>query len=643
MNYEHLFTPIQIGGVTLKNRFVMPPMGSNTSDTNHRFTDQSYCYYAERAKGGFGLILTGYMCVSEDGFAYPGQVQICNDSCLPDMEKFTRLIHDNGSKCFAQLHHAGCTNNVEASGGVKVGASSMPYLYSSQEVHELTVDEIHRLTQKFVDAALRAKKAGFDGVEVHGAHGYLVHQFLSKYTNKRTDAYGGGPAGRAKFACEIVSAIRAAVGKDYPISVRMNACDDVEGGNTVEDACAQAVLLEQAGADVLDVSRGILSSRTIIASNYVQEGWNVENTRKIKACVNIPVICVGRINDPADAESILRSGAADFIALGRQSICDPHFPEKVQAGRTEEIFYCTGCLQRCQGAPCEEGDRGVSCLLNPFSGKEYKWQIEKTLTPQHVVVVGAGVAGLEAAWILAARGHKVTVLEKNAKAGGQICYASVPPMKYSFARIPATYEALGRKYGVEYRYNTEATSDTLSELKPDIILLSTGALPVHPRIPGIDQDYICQANDVLSGKKIIARQKVLVVGAGLVGCETADYLLQYDNQITIVDMVKEMATQLHPSARKLLLKNLKNGSVDFVAEAKVASFTSNGIFYEKNGQTAELSGFDTVVLAMGSRANASLKDSAETICNKVYLLGDASKSGDAKKAIYEAAKLAITL
>ncbi len=394
---------------------------------------------------------------------------------------------------------------------------------------------------------------------------------------------------------------------------------------------------------MLDISRGFLSSGTIIAPHYCEGGWNLENTRRIKSCVNIPVICVGRITDPNEIEAALRSGAADFIALGRQSICDPHYPDKLKGGRTDEIFYCTGCLQRCQGAPCDEEDGGVSCLVNPFSGKEHRWKIEKAGNPKNIVVVGAGVAGLNAAWILAARGHRVTVFEKDCKSGGQIKLAAVPPMKNSFGMIPSTYEALGRKYGVIYRFGTEANAEVLAELAPDTIILATGAKPIAPPIPGIDKPHIHTANDILSGKKKISGKNVLVVGAGLVGCETSEFLLGYRNKITIVDMIDKLAPDLIDSTRRMLIKALNNGGVTFVPGAKVMCFTEDGIIYETKGADKILSGIDSVVLAMGSKADISLKSVAEAVCKDVYLIGDASRSGDAKKAIYEAAKLAIVL
>lgn len=497
---------------------------------------------------------------------------------------------------------------------------------------------------KFVQAALRAQRAGFDGVEVHGAHGYLVAQFLSKAFNKRTDAYGGSLTGRTRFACEIIRKIKEACGADYPVFFRISADEQIPGGNQVEDACAQAVLIEQAGADMLNVSFGSTVTKTPVQPYMVKPGFNASRVEEVKLRVHIPVAGVGRINDPGLAESLLVSGAMDLVATGRQSICDPEFPNKAREGRLDEIFTCTGCMQRCYYAESyEDPEEGVSCMINPFSGKENRWVIRRTENPKRVNIIGAGPAGLEAAWILAEKGHRVTVWEKSGVPGGQYCLAAVPPHKQDLAKTIQTYTALGDKAGVQWNFGHEVTAEELKVMDGDILILAAGSVPLIPGIEGIRQEHIVKANDVLAGKEILSKKKVLVVGAGLVGVETAEFLLQYGNRVDLIDRIPEPAPLLGTAPRKRLLEELWKNGVTFYGESTVVSFTADGLIYEKVGEKHRLEGYDNLVLAFGSRSDRSLEQAAEESGKEVYIIGDADRAGDAKKAIYEATKLALRL
>jgi 2,4-dienoyl-CoA reductase-like NADH-dependent reductase (Old Yellow Enzyme family)/thioredoxin reductase len=642
--FEKLFQPMKIGKLEIKNRLVVPPMHSGSATKEHLFSEQSFNYFAARAKGGFGLVIPEFLCVSKEGLADETQVGIYDDSFIPNLTELAKRIHDNGAACFAQIHHAGIQSDFKATNQISVGASCIPAENKLQPVHELTTEEVWEIVHKFGDAAVRAKKAGFDGVEIHGAHGYLITQFLSKSTNKRTDEFGGNTTARAKFACEIIKEVKKRCGEDYPVTIRISGVEDIDNGNTIIDSTAQAILFEEAGADAIHVSIGTIVSRTIILPHYIQPGFNSANAAKIKESVNIPVICVGRINDPAIAENIIASGAADFVALGRQSICDPEFPNKVKENRLDEIFHCSACMQRCfGGSKCEEDEVGVSCMINPFSGKEGIFEIKETEKAKKVVVVGAGVAGLQAAWILAKRGHDVTLLEKEKSAGGQLKLASIPPMKHDLARTIHTYETLCNKHGVKIEYGVEATKEVLESYNADTIILATGSSPVVPPIKGIDGDNVYKANDILKGEKVLGNQKILVIGAGLVGCETAEFLSLYNNEVTIVDMIKEMAPLLGKTPRKHLLSRLEDSNVKFNGETKVLEFTPDGIKYECNGANGELKGFDSVVLAIGSRSYNPLLETAEALCNEVYSIGDAKKASDAKIAIYEATKVAMEI
>lgn len=641
--FNKLFEPMKIGKLEIKNRLVVPPMHSGSATKEHLFSEQSFNYFAARAKGGFGLIIPEFLCVSKEGLASETEVGIYDDSFIPNLTELAKRIHENGAACFAQIHHAGIQSSVKATNQISVGASSIPAENKLLPVHELTTEEVWELVEKFGDAAVRAQKAGFDGVEIHGAHGYLVAQFLSKSTNRRTDEFGGTNTARAKFACEIIKDVKKKCGEDYPVTIRISAVEDIENGNTIIDSVAQSALFEKAGADAIHVSVGTIVSGSIIVPYYVQPGFNSINAAKIKESVNIPVICVGRVNDPSIAESIITTGAADFVAVGRQSICDPEFPNKVKENRLDEIFYCSACMQRCIGGSKSEADEvGVSCMINPFSGKEGAWEIKETEKAKKIVVVGAGPAGLQASWVLAKRGHDVTLIEKEKNVGGQLKLATIPPMKHDLARSIHTYETLCKKHGVKIEYGVEATKEVLESYNPDTIILATGSSPIIPPIKGIDGDNVYKANDILNGEKVLGNQKVLVIGAGLVGCETAEFLSGYNNDVTIVDMIKDMAPLLG-APRRFLLSRLKSANVKFNSETKVLEFTSDGIKYDHTGEVGELTGFDSIVLAIGSRSYNPLLETAQEIAKEVYSVGDAKKASDAKIAIYEATKIAMNI
>ncbi|HJB94184.1 MAG TPA: NAD(P)/FAD-dependent oxidoreductase [Candidatus Mediterraneibacter intestinigallinarum] len=640
MNYEALFEPIKIGNKVIKNRFVMPAMESQTTTPDHTFSEQSIAYFSARAAGGFGLQITDYMAVSPDGIGIKNETALWDDSFIESHKRLTNAIHENGGCIFAQLHHSGLMCKSSDTGAPVKGPSAIANPGSLEAVEAFTTEECYELIEKYGDAAVRAQKAGFDGVEVHGAHFYLIGQFLSKYANKRVDEFGGDYEGRFLFAKLCIKNVREKCGENLPIQFRLSADEFLDGGTRPDDAVIYAAMAEEAGADSISVSTGSGIGGNIVTPQFFEPGFNVATAERIKKIVKIPVIAVGRINDPVLANNIVTAHRADLVALGRQSVCDSEFPKKLREGRADEIIHCAGCMQRCYyGKGCEEDDKGISCILNPFAGKESRWFVSPADKKKKVVVVGAGVAGLEAAWIMAKRGHKVVVYEKQKMPGGNFRLAAVPPHKTDFAKAIQTYMTLGRKNGVIYKMNEELNEENLKNEQADAVILATGAKPLIPKIPGLDPEKIVYAADILSGKTVIGKKKVLILGGGLVGCELAEFMNQYQNQVAIVEMMPMLAKDDVKRSRVVLMKRLQEAGTKQYVNTKITEVLPDGIKAEKDGEQITIRGYDALVLALGYRSYNPLFEMAKKVYKEVYVIGDALKARNAKFAIYEGAKI----
>lgn len=640
--FESLLQPGKIGNVTLENRMIMPAMGSGHGGMDGSVTDDLIEYFAARAKGGFGLIITEYTFVEPAGKANPGQLGICSDEFIPGCRRLTDRIHAEGGKIFMQLHHAGRETMQQTTGLQPVAPSAIPCPVLGGRPRELSTEEVYNLIEKFGDAAVRAQKAGFDGVELHAAHGYMIAQFLSSHTNKRTDEFGGDLTGRARFAVEIIRNIKKKCG-GFPVCVRISGEELVEGGRQITETKALARLLERGGADALHISLGTYAVMPyMVPPSNVPIGFITKYAEAVKKSVKIPVATVGRINDPVLADSLIEDGIADFVSLGRASLADAEFPLKVQENRIDEISPCIGCLTRCNGTPgILPGDYGVSCMLNPFSGHESSLKIEAADSRRRVVVVGAGVGGLEAAWIAAARGHHVVVLEKNGKAGGQVLPGCVPPNKSELARGIKYYLTMCRKYGVEIRYNTEATAESVLACRPDTVILATGATPIRPDIPN-EGIRVTQANDILNGTAEMGYHN-LVVGGGMVGLETAEFLLSENRKATVVEMLDKAGTDMNPNVAFFVFKALREGGVEICTGTRVERFTADGAVCSGKDGEVQLSGFDNVILAIGSRAYNPLEEGLKGKVPELHVIGDAVKARQIAAAVEEAARLAVSI
>lgn len=617
----------------------MAPMSAALGNPDGTMSDELIAYYTARAKGGIGMILTEYAFVTPEGRSSDHQISIADDSVIPGLQKLTKIMHENDCKIGLQLQHGG--RRAMGENCDLIAPSPIAMEYGAKVPHAMTTREVYDLIDAFVAAAVRAQKAGFDLVEVHCAHGYLLNDFVSPRANRRTDEFGGSIAGRAKAPVEIIKGIKKACGQDFPVSVRVSADEMVEDGNKKRDSAAMAMLFEEAGADLINVSCGVNGVGKGIAPAARESGHNVEAAEQIRKVVDIKVGVAGRLTEPVYAEMVLRSGSADFVTLGRPLFADPEFVLKASEGREQEICPCVSCLLRCYG---NYGHGGIfrGCMVNPFSMRETTLVPKPAEVKKNIVIVGAGPAGLETAWIAAKRGHHVTILEKNDYVGGQFQAASVPPHKQLIAGAVAYYRTMCEKYGVEIRYNTEADKERILSLKPDTVVLATGGQALLPPIPGLKEADTLTGLQVLQGVQP-GGKKVLVLGGGAQGAETADHLGDYGYDVTVVEMRDGIALDDPEAVREKLLERFQKNDIKCLTGTTVKYIHTDGVDAEKDGQPVSLRGFDRVIMSLGVRNYNPLEEQLTGLVEQVAVVGDAVRGSNAVEALYQAAVLGCEL
>jgi 2,4-dienoyl-CoA reductase-like NADH-dependent reductase (Old Yellow Enzyme family)/thioredoxin reductase len=648
--FPNLFSPIKLGRMELNNRFVIPPMATNLANEDGTVSQGLIDYWVARAKGGWGLLILEFTAIDPLGKVGPCHPCLWSDKFIDGLKKMTDAVHKYGAKIAVQLSHTGRQTTqriIDIPGAQPVSASPIPCPLDREIPRELSSEEVYVLIEKFGDAAVRARDAGFDAVEIHGAHGYLLAQFMSEYSNKRIDEFGGSLQNRMRFPIEVIHNVRRKIGSSFPLMFRMSGEERVPGGRTSEESRVVARMMEEAGVDAIDVSVGVAgSAQYIFAPPAVPPGFLLSVSQEIKKAVSVPVIAVGRINHPLLAEEAIKAGKADLIAWGRPSFADPELPNKVAAGQLDEICPCIYCSQGClrtfpyPGKPLPKW--GVTCLLNPFCGREGEMQIKPAIKRKRVIVIGGGPGGLEAAWVASARGHQVTLYEKKPALGGQFRIAAIPPFKQDIAKAIIYYIHMCKKHGVSFKLGTEATAEQIVTDHPDAVILATGGEPIIPDIRGINGRRLATAWDILEGKEQ-AGDKVLVVGGGMIGCEVADFLGEHLHQVTIVEMLPEIALDIPLPVKYFLLRRLREYGVQIETETSMVEFLDDGAIVSKNGKTSQLSGFDTIVLAMGTKSVDYLKGQLEKKISELYIIGDALAPRKAIEAIEEGAKIALQI
>ena len=640
MSSSLLFTPVSIGPMTVPNRFVMPPMGNNFAHTDGSLSERSLAYYAARAKGGFGLVTIEATVVDPTAKGGPRKPCLVSDATIGSFQRVVQACHAEGAKVSVQLQHAGPEGNPAITGYPLKAASAVPAAVGKAIPQAMTEDEIAVLAEQYGDAARRAEEAGADAVELHCAHGYLLHSFLSPRTNHRTDAFGGCLENRLRIIQKIIENIRSKTGKGLAILCRINAQDDVPTLDRVLDSILIARALEGMGVDGLHVSRAVhLRDEWMWAPTGIPGGFNAPYGKAIKEAVGIPVILVGRFTYPETAGLLIEQGCCDLAAFGRQSIADPDMPNKALQGAIQEILPCIGCLQGCV---CHMyAGKPVTCLVNPSVGRE--GEIQPAKIPKKIAVIGAGIAGLTAARFCAQQGHTVTVYEREDTAGGQMRLAAVPPGKGEFAGLIAACRAQCETAGVALRLGTPMTVDLLREEAPDVCILATGAQPSAPSLPGMSRFPAIPAWDVLGGKAACG-ENVLVLGGGLVGCETAAFLGERGHRVTVVEGREDIAADMGPEHRKQLLQLFADYAVQISVGTQVQELLADGALCCRAGEEVLLAGFDSVVAAFGARVqNPGFLEEARKVVPECYVIGDASSPRKAIDATREAFETALRI
>lgn len=700
MDYPNLFSPMDIGPVTIKNRIVMSSMCIGLAGYDGTAGKELSDYYEERAAGGVGLIMTECTRINEtDCVSHSRMLSMSHDRYIGPFRKVTEKVHAHGTKIFVQLFHPGRQNLVifpalwrlnERIGGAlphywdlffkftgNIDESSLddpkmikrmnrfakPLLAPSavpcglgenpirnQKTAAMSAAQIQALIGQFVAAAKRVKAAGADGVELHAAHGYLLQQFLSTYTNRRTDEYGGSPENRTRLIQEIVSGIKKECGADFPINIRLSVDEFYNyigypgQGILLDEGVEIAKRLESFGIDAINVSSGNYDTeQTSCEPISFEPGWRKYLAKAVRETVHIPVIAANLIRSPEQAEEQLAEGIQDFIAMGRPFLTDPEWAKKAKEGRSGDILKCICCLycMECFRKNILNG-KPIACAVNPRACQEsrYSGNPPRDGDGRQVVVVGAGPAGLTAAKELALRNFKVTVLEKGAEPGGQLILAKAPPHKEKIGWFIEELTHLSKQQGAEIQYNTVASKEAIDKYHPFAVIIATGAEAAAPNIPGSDSGSVITVTPVLTGEKSYSGKRIAVIGSGMTGLETAELLLEQGNDVTLIEMSDQIAPGAYPTNAKDVIHRLEEGAATFLPGRRLDRIEGGMLHLTRKDGVLETVETDVTVLAIGVRSCNALAKELSGHYENLYVIGDAEKPGRIGNATRTAFQLA---
>jgi 2,4-dienoyl-CoA reductase-like NADH-dependent reductase (Old Yellow Enzyme family)/thioredoxin reductase len=627
----------------IPNRIVMPPMGTNLGNPDGTVSEANLAYMKRRAKGGAGLIITEISAVHPTGMAIPSELGSYDDRFIPGLRKLADVIHAGESKAALQLHHTGRESLFLLKAGKAIAPSPIRSLVFGLTPREMTRGEVQELIAAFGAAAFRARQAGFDAVEVHGAHGYLLTQFLSALSNQRTDEYGGDLSNRSRFIREVLQEVRRRVGDEFPVSLRLSAEEFIKGGYTVEDLKPLLPEWVKAGADIIHASLGTHGSPAGITSAPVEypPGFNVGRAKRIKEIVNVPVIGVGRFTDLILADEVIGRGEADLVAFGRQFLADPDFILKTREGRSEDVRKCIACNQGCIERLIL-GEGNIRCAINPETGQETLYPQGPAAVRRRVWVIGGGPAGLTAACEAARLGHQVDLFEKEKEWGGQLRYAGKPPFKNVYQEWGEWLAVQAKKMGVNLHPGVEVMEKMIQEGNPEALILAAGGEKIVPDIPGIDLPHVADAWQILMGE-VTPKKNALVIGGGLIGMETADFLSQKGTHVTLVEVLKRSPVLKITSHGYMLHTRLREAGCKLIFDTKVKRIESSSVAIVSQDTEEVLSPIDQVVVAVGLKPVTGLKDFLEKRGMRTLVVGDAVLPRRIIEATEEGAKAAWNL
>jgi 2,4-dienoyl-CoA reductase-like NADH-dependent reductase (Old Yellow Enzyme family)/thioredoxin reductase len=645
--FEMLFKPGKIGNLEIKNRIIMSPMITEYADSDGYVTQRLIDYYAERAKGGVGLIMIEASYVQWPvGKGFERQIAVCDDKYIPGLTKLADAIKKNGARAVIQIHHVGASGKSKIMNGLQAIAPSAVSYPGYEPTRAISVDEIKESVNCFIDAAVRCEKAGFEVIHIHACHHYLLANFLSPAWNHRTDEYGGAIENRARPLISVLKGIKQAV--KVPVSCRINVAEmgakeafGVEKELTIEDAIEIAKLLEKNGVDAVHLTARGYWSQEVIHMMPLFDGKMLPYVERIKKAVSVPVIAFGRLT-PEVGEKALMEGKADFIGIGRGLLCDPEFANKVAAGKLSDIAPCISCFT-CIQVSSYGYQPGCKCAVNARCGREGEFpSLDKVKNPKKVMVIGGGPAGMEAARVAALRGHSVTLLEKQGVLGGQMLYADKGPLKHNITLLTDYLTGQIKKNGVKVMLGKTATAEAIIREKPEVVIVATGAVPLRPPIDGLEKSGAVDAIDVLSGKVDVG-ERVVVIGGDMVGGEVAEVLADKGRKVTIVEMLPELLTKMAVQIRRPVLANMKEKGIQAKLSCTAKKITKEGVLIvDKDGKEEFLSA-DTVVLASGSKPVNNLVHELKDRISEIHCIGDAKEPRKIVEAIHEAFEIAYTL